>query len=38
MKVRNKNIKEKQYDQLQLDQARRELAEQAVMFIQECGE
>lgn len=38
MKVRNKNIKEKQYDQLQLDQARRDLAEQAVMFIQEFGE
>ena len=38
MKVRNKNIKEKQYDKLQIDQARRELAEQAVMFIQEFGE
>ena len=38
MKVRNKNIKEKQYDQLQLDQARRDLTEEAVNFLQEFVE
>tara|TARA_R110002050_G_scaffold16505_1_gene49943 strand:+ start:246 stop:515 length:270 start_codon:yes stop_codon:yes gene_type:complete len=38
MKVRNKNIKEKQYDQLQIDQSRRDLADVAVTFIQEFGE
>ena len=37
-KVRLKNKKEKQYDQLQLDQARRTLAEQAVKFAQEFAE
>tara|TARA_R110002049_G_scaffold6854_1_gene41863 strand:- start:47 stop:241 length:195 start_codon:yes stop_codon:yes gene_type:complete len=34
MKVRSKNKKEKQYDQLQLDQARRDLAETAANFLQ----
>ena len=38
MKIRSKNKKEKQYDQLQLDQARRDLAEQAVKFSQEFAE
>ena len=38
MKIRSKNKKEKQYDQLQLDQARRDLAEQAVKFAQEFAE
>ena len=38
MKVRSKNKKEKQYDQLQLDQARRDLAEQAVKFAQEFAD
>jgi|TARA_R100000093_G_scaffold98_1_gene306 hypothetical protein len=35
MKIRNKNVKEKQYDQLQIDQARRDLADVAVNFIQQ---
>ena len=38
MKVRSKNKKEKQYDELQLDQARRALAEEAVNFLQEFHE
>jgi len=38
MKVRSKNKKEKQYDQLQLDQARRDLTEEAVNFLQEFVE
>lgn len=35
MKVRSKNKKEKQYDELQLDQARRSLAETAANFLEE---
>tara|TARA_Y100000294_G_C8493471_1_gene311767 strand:+ start:321 stop:590 length:270 start_codon:yes stop_codon:yes gene_type:complete len=35
MKIRNKNVKEKQYDQLQINQARRDLADVAVNFIQQ---
>tara|TARA_R110000824_G_C15194818_1_gene675156 strand:- start:1884 stop:2159 length:276 start_codon:yes stop_codon:yes gene_type:complete len=38
MNVRKKNAKEKQYDQLQIDQARRALAEEAVNFLQEFHE
>ena len=38
MKTRSKNKKEKEYDQLQLDQARRELAEEALKFSQEFAE
>ncbi len=38
MKIRNKNVKEKQYDQLQIGQARRDLADVAVNFIQQFGE
>ena len=38
MNVRKKNAKEKEYDQLQIDQARRDLAEQAVKFSQEFAE
>mgnify|MGYP001586446693 CR=1 FL=1 len=38
MNVRKKNAKEREYDQLQIDQARQALAEQAVTFIQEFGE
>ena len=38
MNVRKKNAKEKQYDQLQIDQARRDLAEEAVNFLQEFHE
>ena len=38
MKVRSKNKKEKQYDQLQLDQARRDLAETAANFLGEYEE
>ena len=38
MNVRKKNSKEKQYDQLQIDQARRDLAEEAVNFLQEFHE
>ena len=38
MNVRKKNAKEKEYDQLQIDQARRDLAEQAVKFAQEFAE
>jgi len=38
MNVRKKNAKEREYDQLQIDQARRDLADVAVNFIQEFGE
>ena len=38
MNVRKKNAKEKQYDKLQIDQARRALAEEAVNFLQEFHE
>ncbi len=38
MNVRKKNAKEKQYDQLQIDQARRDLTEEAVNFLQEFVE
>ena len=38
MNVRKKNSKEREYDQLQIDQARRDLAEEAVNFLQEFHE
>ena len=38
MNVRKKNAKEKEYDQLQIGQARRELAESAVNFFHEYTE
>ena len=38
MNVRKKNAKEREYDQSQIDQARRDLADVAVNFIQEFGE
>ena len=38
MNVRKKNAKEREYDQLQIGQARRELAESAVSFFHEYAE